>query len=167
MKRSQEKCSVYGTVCFCIRAVTLITSPPSDCSQHLTPRAPQRALGSSFSRLLSTALDVGRLPAYGPRTATGYPRRPRAPPPTHTCSLWPPMPSSDATFRRKGIDIERSPNPHAGEVWSMRMPALHARTTCPRRGPPWAPGVSVVCSCVRLSCGDTPCRLSMGPAVSM
>jgi hypothetical protein len=140
---------VYGTVCFCIHAVTLITSPPSDCSQHLTPRAPQRALGSSFSRLLSTALDVGRLPAYGPRALPLATRDGRGHPSTHTHAPCGRQRPGDATFRRKGIDIERSPNPHAGEVWSMRMPALHARTTCPRRGPPWAPGVSVVCSCVR------------------
>ena len=65
-----------------------------------------------------------------------------------------------------------APTPMQGRSGRCACPhygtcALHARTTCPRRGPPWAPGVSVVCSCVRLSCGDTPCRLSMGPAVSM
>ena len=75
-----------------------------------------------------------------------------------TCSLWPSTPS-DETLGRVGIAIERGPmqgrSGRCPHYISVYMPALHARTTCPRRGPPWAPGVSVVCSCVRLSGCDT------------
>ena len=137
MKKSQENNALYGTVCFCIQAFTRITIPPSDCSPHKNPRAPQRgrygawllflffAARLALSRRPLCGVAVGRLRLRA--TAHALPlatRDGRGHPPTHTCSLWPP----------NAQELSVAPTPMQGRSGRCACPH-YLRTTCPHYMP--------------------------------
>ena len=86
-------------------AVTLITSPPSDCSQHLTPESPAEGAWLLFFASLdrSRRADVGRLPAYGTAHALPLATRDGRGHPPHTHML----PVAANALKRRDISTKR------------------------------------------------------------